>query len=297
MTNYKEDSLYLASQNVAGTTFEYDFYSGSQITVMLGDVLVDNAVSINYKVEQTRAPVFGYASQYWSFMSDGHVIVTGALAIAFKESGYLLAPIQRFLQLQGSQSTPYPSGQPTTPRYYRDDPGGELDIAHQSDKLFANATFMELSAAARHHRTIRSNIEQTREWRQNNAEYNQLYYNFWHKLGALPDRDFEDWAEKFEDAIWYGSDTSNPYTREKLNSKNVTSFDDIEDDELILSHRRADQYLPVDIWITYGDTNNQNTNHTVRKLMDVQFVGQSQTIQISGEPVFEVYNFIARNVV
>ena len=81
---------------VGSHQYEYDWYTGSQIGVMIGDVLIDNAVAISFSVEQTKTPIYGYANQYYSFVADGHVLVQGSLTIAFKESGYLTWPIQRF---------------------------------------------------------------------------------------------------------------------------------------------------------------------------------------------------------
>ena len=112
----------------------------------------------------------------------------------------------------------------------------------------------------------------------------------------MEDDKFEDWAEVFEDAIWYGSDPANPLMRDKLFSNNLEEHQLISQED-VLSHRRADQYPQIDIWITYGDMSRQPVNHTVKKIMDVSFVGQAQTVEVSGEPTYEVYNFFAKNVV
>jgi len=293
--NY-EEPLLITGQNIAGTIYEYDHFSGSQVAILVGDVFIDNAVSLAFSVEQSKAPVFGYASQYYSFLSDGHVFVQGSLTVAFKEAGYLLSSLQRYAQL--IQDSSY-----TTPRFTSSN--GKISRGVSEKDTYGIKTLSELSAEARYHENLRQTAEQVRsleEWEKTaspsqQGQYRGAYHDFWNKLGHLPDNRWEDWAEAFEDAIWYGSDSQNPFSRDKLNSKNITLYDAVKDDELVLSHRRADQYLPVDIWITYGDLNSQQTNHTVRKLMDVSFVGQSQTLEVSGSPVFETYNFIARNLV
>lgn len=300
------DSLTATSFDTAGTIYEYDFYSGSQVNCLIGDILIDNAVSLAYSVEQTRTPVFGYASQYYSFLSEGHVMVQGTLAIAFKEAGYLLSSLARFQRM--GQTT---GG--TTPRMRVSDNGLRLHrgVSEAKTDSAGNTkilTLSQLSGIARDHENLRQTAEQVvgyGEWQESFPEakgfYNKRYHDFWNELGHVDDEKWENWAEAFEDTIWYASDTQNPYSRDKLFSKNLppgwASGYGTSTSEDILSHRRADQYPPVDIWITYGDLNNSAANHTVRKLMDVSFLGQSQTIEISGSPVFELYNFIARNVV
>lgn len=270
---------------LAGAThYEFDWFSGSQITIMLGDVLLDNIVSISFNVAQNKTPVYGYANQYYSFVADNKVLVYGTVTIAFKEAGYLFWPIKRFIEQKQA-------GEWITPRYGRDQKG---NITKGYDFSNSNGTFTTAAQEAEHHRIMRNNVEQTMEY----SATNQLNRagSFWKELSALPDDKFEDWAEVFEDAIWYGSDPANAMMRDRLFSGNL-SDKDILDDEIILSHRRADQYPPVDIWIVYGDMNRPAANHTVKKIMDLSWTGQSQVIEVSGEPTYEQYSFIAKNIV
>lgn len=296
---------YIGSPSLGDIQYEYDYFSGSQVNLMLGDVIIDAAVGIQFNVEQSKAPVYGFASQYYSFVADGKVIVQGALTIAFKEAGYLFWPMQRFLYQKSNSGV-------TTPRYDTDSKGSILP----GSKNPFSTSLVSLAEEARFKKTMKANVEQMVEWsnRQRDGydtvsagsalKHNSRYNQFVKQLGALSDDKFEDMAESFEDAIWYGSDTGNPYTRDKLNSKNLdlqdfvdADYSNKESDELILSHRRADQYPELDIWITYGDINRQSANHTVKKLLDVSFVGQAQQIEISGKPCYEVYHFIAKNLV
>lgn len=59
---------------------------------------------------------------------------------------------------------------------------------------------------------------------------------------------------------------------------------------------RADQMPPVDIYLTYGIQHAHNLNSTTKKLEQVVFVGESQNIELGGQPILEVYNFYARRV-
>ena len=130
---------------------------------------------------------------------------------------------------------------------------------------------------------------------QGNPKLQSRYNRYWQELGALPDNEFEDYAETFEDAIWYGSDKLNPQTRDKLFSKNIKKGKRINLED-VLKHRTPDQYPPIDITITYGDMSKSAANHTVRKLLDVEFVGQGQSIEVD-DTIFESFHFLARNLV
>lgn len=297
---------YMTNSDLGNIGYEYDYYCGSQTNVMFGDVLIDNAVHIGFSAQQTKAPVSGFASQYYNFMAPGKVFIQGELTIAFKEAGYLMWPIQRYLFRKANEST-------TTPRYRVND-GQVIEGAADS----TNDSLVSLAEEARHKRTIRANVEQMMQWSNRTNQVidadgkpggstlrsNSGYNRFVKDLGALDDRKFEDFAESFEDAIWFGSDTGNPYARDKLNSNNLeledfvdSDYSNANSDEQIFTHRRLDQYPEIDIWITYGDVNKQSANHTVKKLLDVSFTGQGQVIEISGAPVLERYSFIAKNLV
>ena len=76
-------------------TYEADFYSGAQIQVMIGDILIDNAVGISYQISGDRTPVYGFGSEYFAFVAKAPVFIRGSLTIAFKESFYMLGPAAR----------------------------------------------------------------------------------------------------------------------------------------------------------------------------------------------------------
>ena len=287
MTLRDSQGNYIGSPLLGENVYEYDWFSGSQINLMIGDVLIDSCVGLQFKVDQSKTPVYGYASQYYSFAADGKVLVQGSFSIAFKEAGYLFWPMRRFINREAE-------GEWTSPRYSTDKEG---NIIHGYDLTKSDGTFLNEAQKARRKEVMKANVEQMAKWQHgDNLKAGSEYNNFWLELGAMEDDKFEDWAEVFEDAIWYGSDPANPLMRDKLFSNNLEEHQLISQED-VLSHRRADQYPQIDIWITYGDMSRQPVNHTVKKIMDVSFVGQAQTVEVSGEPTYEVYNFFAKNVV
>jgi hypothetical protein len=289
----------LGVEGLGTNIYEYDWFSGSQINILIGDTVIDSAVSISFGDTQSKTPVYGYANQYYAFVADGHILVQGSLLIAFKEAGYLLYPIQRttnnsanIILNQEAGATNIP-GSSLSPRYSIDGNGNFVNSYQPKD-----FSVLEAARAAENKRIMEANVEQMAEWQASGTfpKQQKRFNNVWRQLSALPDDKFEDWAETFEDSLWYGSDRSNPLVRDKLFSSNIKLGEHIEQED-VLQHRRADQYPEMDIFITYGDISRNPTNHTVKKILDVSFVGQSQQIEISGQPVYEVYNFIARNLV
>jgi len=278
---------FIGSPLLGETQYEYDWFSGSQINIYIGDVILDAAVALGFNSTQSKSPVFGFASQYWSFVADGQVMIEGSLTVAFKEAGYLMWPMERFLHRAAASES-------TSPRYGIDEQSNILRGQNLGD-----STFLTAAKVAQRHKALKANVEQMASWSSDELKAGSRYNKFWKELGALEDDKFEDYAEVFEDSIWYGSDTNNPLLRDKLFSKNLSLENFITEDteEIILSHRRADQYPPIDIWVTYGDMDRHPVNHTVKKLLDVNFIGQAQTLEISGRPTYEVYHFIARNLV
>jgi len=300
---------FIGSSELGNTVYEYDWFSGSQINVMIGDVLIDNSVAISFSVQQSKTPVWGYGSQYYSFVAPGKVIVQGSLTIAFKETGYLLWPMKRFAELSSKVEAQIAAGEPVdgfSPRYSVGEQGERVS-SYKEEGTSGNPLTAAGEAAA-NKRVMVANVEQMVSWdadarsagkrlEQRQGQLRRKYNRFYRDLGALSDTQFEKYAEVFEDVVWFGTDRANPFIRDRTFSNDITDAKYGDDVEMIYQHRRADQYPPIDIFIVYGDMSRQQPNHTVKKILDVSFTGQAQTIEISGQPTFEQYEFIARNLV
>lgn len=246
----------VGSLGVNRTVYEFDYFSGSQIGIYVGDVLVDDVDSIQFTVTQTKRPIYGYASQYFHTVADGQVLVEGTFAIPFKEADYILAVLSRFRET----SSPI-------------------------DEALPLLGLPGVKASPTEYLVERENIER----RMMNAAKKDLPdYEMIDELVALPDEAFERVAEVFEDTLWkkneenFLTDNLPPGVRKHQNPSNL--------------HRRADQYPPVDIYILYGDIANAAANHTIKKLIGVSIVGQGQAINVGGEPTREQYRFIAKNL-
>tara|TARA_Y100000310_G_scaffold320180_1_gene376320 strand:- start:1529 stop:2239 length:711 start_codon:yes stop_codon:yes gene_type:complete len=72
-------------------TFEYnlDYFSGAQAAMFIENILIDEVTSLQWTVQQSKVPIYGYASQVFDEMAKGTIIVQGSFSINFIETGYL----------------------------------------------------------------------------------------------------------------------------------------------------------------------------------------------------------------
>lgn len=70
-------------------SYPYDYYAGQSVRIFFGHVWVDDIITLQYSMNQNKAPIFGYASQKFDAVARGQLIINGNFTIAFKETGYL----------------------------------------------------------------------------------------------------------------------------------------------------------------------------------------------------------------
>ena len=77
--------------------FEYslDYYSGAQAAMFFEHFLIDEVTSLQWSVQQSKIPIYGYASQTFDEMAKGTIIVQGSFSINFVEAGYLWGVLDR----------------------------------------------------------------------------------------------------------------------------------------------------------------------------------------------------------
>ncbi len=66
-----------------------EYYSGSQVTVFIDDIWVDDAASYEIAIQQTKQPIYGYGSQHYDLVAKGKVSVNGSITLNFKDPNYL----------------------------------------------------------------------------------------------------------------------------------------------------------------------------------------------------------------
>lgn len=65
------------------------YFSGAQTSIYIGDIWIDDINSINYTVQQSTTPIYGYGSQHYDLLPKGQILISGSFRINFKEPNYL----------------------------------------------------------------------------------------------------------------------------------------------------------------------------------------------------------------
>lgn len=272
-------------------TYPYDYYSGSDVKIYFGDIFVDEIITIQYNVSQSKTPIYGYASQYFDGIAKGQVLVEGTLSINFKETGYLNI-IQATLEAQkGNASSVIKSkiNEITEENKYglaKFVPGLNY-IGNQPNPepytlaYSANGTPQFI----RQQQTIEDIIASKKK--NTSAAVAKT-------LGVQnKQRDFEDFAEILEDTLWGDSNGKAFDLNNKL--KRADEFDYNSFGGITIAKNR--NYANVlNILISFGDITDYRAEHTITVLNDVHFTSTSMICSPTGDPIAEVYTFIARDI-
>lgn len=256
--------------------YDQEYFSGAQMNMYIGDVLIDEVTSLQVQVRQNKMPVYGYASQLFDKVSKGTVLVQGQFTINFKEAGYLYAVLNRFKQ-RGVDTSPFSSAKNFSG--IAKNRGGADRMGDRG--LLSRQNIEQITTSVE---GVTSGIINGRQVRpEEYVEYYKTLTGFNNSSparggsvkGALPG--IENTFETFEDKIWGTEDLSQDSEGRRGDSNR---FDDFT------------------IYISFGDYNRNNrVNHTAKRVDRVHLIDQAQQIMINGEPVAEQYSFIARNFV
>ncbi len=268
--------------------YSVDYFSGSQVAIYIGDILIDEVTSISYQISQNKVPLYGYSDQYYRAVSKGQKIVQGQFTINFKEAGYLWLVLDTYQKMingkAGKLYTPFTSGSTVEQRNIEQIINGETTTADRTKAMLTLAQAIatapdkdfvgppsDLDGSLTDDKTLNTLDEIVA---QSNASLGG-YSSISRSLGVPGAA--ESALEAFEDAIW---------------KKNSNALDDM--------NRSPDDHdlNPFDIYIAYGDfAGDDRVNHTIRKLTGVHIVSAGQQVVIDGIPIQETYQFIARNMV
>jgi len=279
---------------IGSTVYEYDLFTGTQTLVYIEDVWLDDCVRIGWSTNQSRTPIFGYASQYYNALADGVVLVNGSFWIGFKESA-LIPIILRRVSARRDPNDPFYASPALLPE--RGTTWG-TDLAtssglwqgrtdEQGNPLESNRSG-GVAQRADIERLIRAEARDP-----DNEDVQRSLARYMVQMSAASDTEFEDLAESFEDTLWYGA--AGPGDGRTAAMSGNFAGGEISDDQA-LAIRRADQFPPFDFVVTFGDMNNSAANHTIKRLIDVTITDTIfGPVDNSGEPIYVQYNFLARN--
>lgn len=85
----QKDPYELSKPRAEYQLFNSQYFTGADVNIMLGDIRVDEATSLAFQLKEIVTPLFGFSSYTADAFLRGQRTVTGALAINFKDVGYL----------------------------------------------------------------------------------------------------------------------------------------------------------------------------------------------------------------
>lgn len=272
-------------------TYPYDYFGGADCKVFFGDIWVDDIITIQYNVSQTKTPIYGYASQLFDAVARGQVIVEGTLSVSFKETGYLNI-IQSIIESQRINAVELIEHKIETNRVLAEQ--GIAKFIPRLNYISEDSKPNEFGFSYSPNGTpqiIRQ--QQTIEQILASKKIGTAFSNKLLGPGNDKSRDFEDFAEILEDTIW-GDSNGNPFAlSNKL--KRVDEFDYSLSGGIITA--KGKNYANVlNIMLTFGDINDFRAEHTLVVLNDVHFISTGMIVAPTGDPIAETYSFIARDI-
>lgn len=265
-----------SSDSLTQSTGVYDleYFSGSQMFLYIGDVWVDEVTSLQYTRSQSKTPIYGYASQLYDDMAAGQVIVQGSFSINYKEQGYLWAVLRRWKNISLAEAM-----------------AGTDNIKNRTGLTEAEKALLKAGKRApivwneeigNHQAIQRQSLERVIQEKTTTAEAYKFYadlagYSSYDSRmkGRARDTKFEDIMENFEDQVWR-TDISNDNLKAMIRNPDNNVFDGF------------------DIYVVFGNYASRGPNHTVQKIVNVSLTSQGKLVKIDGEPVQEVYEFLAQ---
>jgi hypothetical protein len=240
--------------------YDFDYFSGSQLSIYIGDILVDEVVRLGYNFQHDKIPIFGYASDEADTIAWGKKIVQGEFAINYKEEAYLQIILASWLKRQGAAVKVVEGGQHG--EFAREN----IENILRTDYL-GNPSDNEAYKALR----ILESLYGFQDISQDSPSIGE----------QSPANTFEQVAEHLENHLWRGGEAN-------LRGGDVTSYDQLT----VPTHHKT----PFNIHLVFGDYGNPYANHTSKRIRGVHLTGQAQTLILNGQPVFEVYPFIATGI-
>lgn len=245
---------------MSNTVYDQQYFSGTQACLYIGDVLIDEISSFNFMVNQAKTPIYGYADQLFAKVAPGTVIVSGSFTINFKEANYLYLALMRYQGLMRSIADAATKFSQATGI------AGDDRIFGQKIMNIPSQFLPQFGKDQKSREGIESLISGLATTEQR--------YTFYQQLSSGDQDQNASIVRTLEDSI-FGKES-------KDLDKEVRRTDD-------------NFFDGFDMYLTYGDYSNPEANYTVERLTGVHLTSRGKAVSVSGEPIQEQYQFIARN--
>ena len=277
-------------------TYKEDYFSGVQCKLYMGDIWLDDVVTIQYNISQGKQPIYGYAAQNFDAVAMGTVIGNGSLTIAFKEVGYLNVVKAVLDQQKLGVNKAITNVTNRINNSAEDNISANINTTSSlKGRINPNMT----PSLIRKEETIETILDNLKGVGVSpfNNNYSNINGNVF--VNDKEQLDFEAVAEIFEDSIW-GDSNGVPFGTMRNKILRADEFDYFYDrfitQGIQCAHSDDDYGKVLNLMLTFGDINDFRAEHTLIVLNDVHFTGQGLISAPNGEPIAETYSFFFRDI-
>lgn len=89
-------------QSVEYQLFPATYFSGCDVSIYFGDIWIDEINSLEFRLTEKKAPIYGYNSYTWDAIALGSRMVSGSFVLNFREAGYLNNVLKKYSESRES---------------------------------------------------------------------------------------------------------------------------------------------------------------------------------------------------
>ena len=260
-------------------------YTGSNVSITIGDNYLMNAFGISYELSQNKRPIYGYNSMYYDSVASGQVIILGQLYVNFQHPNYLSTILSEYYRRTSPEGGSRLQGSTVGQTYRRNN--GPF-----------KGEYLNRGGSARQERTVDNVLNNIFSDPKLTNDYLEVF--FAGQMSATKDVLYTSKGEGSAIAVQpnEGDSLVLPGNLSYSGRRNIGA-----------KYGRPDQFTdngsnfdPINIVITYGNPgiNGENSgiltysNTSSIVLRGVHFIGEAQQIMADDQPIMETYKFIAR---
>lgn len=264
------------------------YFASNQALLFLGEALIDEVVSIQYQLNNSKVPVYGYNSEYYSVAARGKILVQGQLVLNYIDPDYLTAAITNYFSSKSEKLRKKISDVSKTGMT-----GGYLNPLLHNDKT----PFPTQLESRNKDLLVKDFLTNER------VLENQILKSFSQRIAADP-ASAKSIIQEYKKKFWKKAEADNRDRAENKSSYPNTgaihhSFGASNSDSVdLLSdffRSRPDQLRPFNIVVYHGLPSNPYSLYRI--LVDVDLTSVGQAITMTSDNQLESYSFIAKNLI
>lgn len=249
-----QNPFYEYNQNKAAVQTEY--FSGANAKVYFGDVWVDQLATLQYQVQETATPIYGFNSYLYDKVARGTRMITGTFTLNFTEVGYLQSILDRLSSNMGTRNN----------NLLFDEVANRVEVDTQQNTSSRNIENLLSTTGTTYDSYI-----------------NQMKESYWGRGGTRASSQRTGMSREYN---------THYYADKPGGERNL-----LKDHGFNILIDYSPSANARDFQDCLNDANKKGSVYqTLKSIMGVQIVGESQELSPDGNVLMVHYNFIARDV-